>query len=173
MKGLQARSKLVVTEMGWQNNTSGGQAYSNNLDISFSEITSLSYIQRIFWFAVQDVPESNLHYGLYDGSGNTYPSLATYQRYNVVSAPPTTTPSSTTTVPMQVTNDGHNLFINSTRGAGSLSSPILRLARPVQPLLPPTRSLAQKCFARAFRAIPTAHCREKSWWRWTYRKTML
>jgi hypothetical protein len=76
------QKKTIVGEVGWQTRpdyvTLDEQA--GNLRIAFQTFASKSYVERGFWFNVQDVPEGDIYHGLTDG-GARKPAFGSYQTY--------------------------------------------------------------------------------------------
>lgn len=77
------QKRTVVSEIGWE--TKAGyvtpETQADNLRIAFQAFAATGYVERGFWFNVQDVPEANLYHGLTDGTGARKPAFGSYQTY--------------------------------------------------------------------------------------------
>ena len=51
------------------------------VDDAYAAFGQTGYVERAFWFSIQDVPEGNLFYGLVDSDGAAKPALAAYQEH--------------------------------------------------------------------------------------------
>ena len=69
-----------VTEMGWTTALVSEITQSSNLTTAYTELKSLSYIARTYWFFLQDVPTAGLYHGLLRSDGSQKPSWGAYQQ---------------------------------------------------------------------------------------------
>jgi hypothetical protein len=77
------QKKTIVGEVGWE--TKPGyvtpDTQADNLRVAFQTFATTAYVERGFWFNVQDVPEAGLYHGLTDGVGARKPAFGAYQTY--------------------------------------------------------------------------------------------
>jgi hypothetical protein len=79
-EGGNTNKQLLLTEIGWTTATVAAQIQASNLSTTYITTKALPYVKDVYWFSIQDIPEANQAYGLFDGSGNAKPSLAAYQQ---------------------------------------------------------------------------------------------
>jgi hypothetical protein len=81
----------------------------------------VGYVSRGYWFAIQDVPEGGLFYGLLDGEGRQKPALAAYQQATSGAGQPPVqcSPRPRVTVQTRSTGDGRLLATVTTSGANN------------------------------------------------------
>lgn len=75
--------RLWVTEVGWSTAPGyvGVTTQAKNLEIAYRQFRKTSFLERAFWFNVQDIPEGNLFLGLVKGDGKRKKSWDAYRRY--------------------------------------------------------------------------------------------
>ena len=77
------QKKTIVGEVGWETKPAyvTPATQGDNLRIAFQAFAATSFVERAFWFNVQDVPEADLFFGLADGAGAHKASFGAYQTY--------------------------------------------------------------------------------------------
>ena len=77
------QKKTIVGEVGWETKPGyvSPATQAENLRIAFQTFAATAFVERAFWFNVQDVPEADLFFGLADGGGADKPSLGAYRTY--------------------------------------------------------------------------------------------
>jgi hypothetical protein len=87
-EGASTPKKTQITEFGWVANpgSSGYQSeaarQAQNVQTAYTTFRSTSFVTRADYFAVQDVPEGNVFYGLVQGDGTTFkPGFGAYQTW--------------------------------------------------------------------------------------------
>lgn len=68
-EGSATARKTVITEVGWSTAFVSEAVQASNLQTAYSTFETTSYLTNAYWFAIQDVPEANLYYGLQTGGG--------------------------------------------------------------------------------------------------------
>ncbi len=76
-----------ITEIGWQTSSVLPSVQAANLKLCYDTCAGLSYVRSFYWFSVQDVPESQLLFGLYAGDGSPKTVLSTYQGLAKITLP--------------------------------------------------------------------------------------
>ncbi len=80
-EGSNTPKKTVITEIGWATNNVSLAAQAANLQTAYQTFAGVAYLDRAYWFANQDTPESALYYGLVDGDAAHKLSFTAYQTY--------------------------------------------------------------------------------------------
>jgi hypothetical protein len=87
-EGAATTKKTQVTEFGWvaDPNSANYEAESTNqaqnVQTAYTTFRSTSFVTRADYFAVQDVPEGNVFYGLVQGNGTIFkPAFAAFQNW--------------------------------------------------------------------------------------------
>lgn len=78
-EGAESTKTTYVTEFGWSTTQVSPEVQAANLLIAFDTFRQVEYVALAYWFHAQDVPESGLHYGLIEGSGQKKPAFTVYQ----------------------------------------------------------------------------------------------
>jgi hypothetical protein len=97
-EGSTTPKRIEMTEGGWTNDFVDAATQAANVRILYDTLRGTSYVGRGYWFAVQDIPEAGLYYGLYDGDGRPKSSVTAYQQATTGPPPPTATPTPTATL---------------------------------------------------------------------------
>jgi len=79
-EGARSNKKIDLTEVGWSTAFLTTQVQAQNLRAAFAIFQKTSYVERAYWFNVQDLPEAGLFFGLVDSGGNPKPVFAAYQQ---------------------------------------------------------------------------------------------
>ena len=71
-EGKRTAKATHVTEMGWETPNVSQEVQASNLRTSYGTARQVGYVARIFWNAIQDIPEAGLYFGLtyLDGAGS-------------------------------------------------------------------------------------------------------
>ena len=85
-EGAGTGKPIQVTEIGWTTSFVSPSVQAQNVATSYEAVRGASYVTRAYWFAVQDVPEADLYYGLVTGDGGAKPAFGAYRQ--AVSGPP-------------------------------------------------------------------------------------
>jgi hypothetical protein len=122
-EGGSTPKRIEMTEGGWTESFVDRATQAQNVRILYDALRSTPYVGRAYWFAVQDIPEAGLYYGLYDGGGQPKPSLTAYQQA-ATGPPPTPTlpacaPRPGVSVRTQRSGDGRLLVTISASGANN------------------------------------------------------
>ena len=110
---------IQVTEIGWTTSFVSPAVQAGNVAITYDAVRAASYVARGYWFAVQDVPEAGLYYGLVTGDGGTKPAFGAYQQ--AVAGPPPASCSPRPRIVVQTipTGDGRLRVTLSASGANN------------------------------------------------------
>jgi hypothetical protein len=87
-EGSGTAKRIEVTEAGWTNDFVDASTQATNLRILYDTLRSAGYVDRGYWFAVQDIPEAGLFYGLVDGDAQPKPAFTAYQQATAGPPPP-------------------------------------------------------------------------------------
>ena len=79
-EGARTNKKIDLTEVGWSTTDVVAQTQAQNLRAAFAIFQKVSYVERAYWFDVQDLPEASLFFGLVDANGQPKPAFAAYQQ---------------------------------------------------------------------------------------------
>jgi hypothetical protein len=88
--------RIEVTEAGWTTVFVDANVQAANVQTLYSTLRSISYVDRGYWFNVQDIPEAGLFFGLTDSDRHTKPALSSYQQA-AGGGPPAPAPTATAT----------------------------------------------------------------------------
>src|SRR5262249_42945576 len=102
-EGAATGKRIDVTEAGWTNAFVDEATQAANVGLLFNTLRGTAYVERGYWFAVQDIPEAGLAYGLFDGDARAKPALAAYQQATAGPPPPPPPPSCSPRPPVAVT----------------------------------------------------------------------
>jgi hypothetical protein len=91
-EGAATPKRIEMTEGGWTNAFVDTATQAANVRILYDALRSTSYVGRGYWFAIQDIPEAGLAYGLVDGDRREKPAFSAYQQATTSPAPSTATP---------------------------------------------------------------------------------
>jgi hypothetical protein len=87
-EGAGTMKKTIVTEVGWTTSAVSSAVQSYNLKVSYTAFKRVAYLANAFWFSIQDIPESNLYFGLQSGGsardgykGKPKPSFSTHRAH--------------------------------------------------------------------------------------------
>ena len=69
-EGSATARKIVMTEIGWSTAFVSEAVQAKNLQTAYSTFKATSFLANAYWFAIQDVPEANLYYGLQTGGSD-------------------------------------------------------------------------------------------------------
>jgi hypothetical protein len=113
--------QIEMTEAGWTEAFVNREVQAQNVRILYEALRSVGYVSRGYWFAIQDVPEGGLFYGLLDGEGRQKPALAAYQQATSGAGQPPVqcSPRPRVTVQTRSTGDGRLLATVTTSGANN------------------------------------------------------
>ena len=78
-EGADSSKHTQITEVGWTTAQVSAAVQAQNLQIAFGTFQGIDFVDRAYWFSVQDIPEGHVYYGLVDGHGGPKPALAAYQ----------------------------------------------------------------------------------------------
>jgi hypothetical protein len=80
-EGTATIKKTTITEVGWTTNIVSESVQANNLQVTYTTLSSISYVQNAYWFFLQDVPAAGLYFGLLRPNGTQKPSWSAYLDY--------------------------------------------------------------------------------------------
>lgn len=80
-EGASTTKQIQVTEVGWSTANVSRWVQARNLRIAYTVFRNTSYVERAYWFFIQDIPEAPLYYGLIDPNGTLKRAFAFYQTY--------------------------------------------------------------------------------------------
>jgi hypothetical protein len=81
VEGATTSKRTHMTEGGWSTQSVSAQTQARNLQTAYIAFKKTNYVQRAYWFNVQDIPEGGLYYGLLDGNGGKKAAFSAYQKY--------------------------------------------------------------------------------------------
>ena len=87
-EGSSTGKRIEMTEAGWTETFVSRATQATNVRIMYEALRGTSYVGRGYWFAVQDIPEGGLYYGLLDGDGRQKPAFTAYQQATTGPPPP-------------------------------------------------------------------------------------
>jgi hypothetical protein len=96
-EGGATGKRIEVTEAGWTNVFVDAGVQAANVQTLYSTLRGTSYVDRGYWFNVQDIPEAGLYYGLTDSDGRAKPAQSAYQQ--AVGGPPRAPTPTPTLIP--------------------------------------------------------------------------
>ena len=79
-EGADSGKGTQITEVGWTTQQVSPAVQAQNLQIAYQTFQQTAYLNRAYWFSVQDVPEGHLFFGLVDTHGTHKPAFAAYQQ---------------------------------------------------------------------------------------------
>jgi hypothetical protein len=89
--------RIEVTEAGWTNVFVDANVQAANVQTLYATLRSTSYVDRGYWFNVQDIPEAGLYYGLTDTDRRPKPAQPAYQQ--ATGGPPPAPTATATPIP--------------------------------------------------------------------------
>jgi len=72
--------RIDVTEAGWSTVFVDASVQAANAQTLYSTLRGTSYVDRGYWFNIQDIPEAGLFFGLADSDRRLKPAFTTYQQ---------------------------------------------------------------------------------------------
>jgi hypothetical protein len=137
-EGAATAKRIDVTEAGWTTDFVSPATQASNLRVLYDTLRSTGYVERGYWFAVQDIPEAGLAYGLVDGDGRAKPSFTAYQQATIGTPPPPPPPICAPRPRVSVqtgrSGDGRLLVTVSASGANNWLT-VLRFTRTANALV--------------------------------------
>jgi hypothetical protein len=79
-EGRRTDTRLVVTEFGWTAQAVSLPVQAHNLDAACAAFAGHPFVERAFWFTIEDVPEAAQYFGLLRRDGVPKPAHAAFQR---------------------------------------------------------------------------------------------
>lgn len=93
-EGTASPKKTWITEFGWGTNHVNDSLQASNLLSALNVYSGKSYVATAIWFQLDDVPVSNLFYGLYRTDGTKKPAWDTFNNFSNSNNPQPTPASS-------------------------------------------------------------------------------
>ncbi|HJW28905.1 MAG TPA: hypothetical protein VJ508_06595, partial [Saprospiraceae bacterium] len=73
-EGTTTTKKSTITEIGWSTSNVSESTQATNLRIAYTQLKQTPYVNKAYWFNIQDVPEASLYFGLQTSDGVHKPS---------------------------------------------------------------------------------------------------
>ncbi|MBI1800295.1 MAG: hypothetical protein HYR71_01545 [Chloroflexi bacterium] len=79
-EGVTTTKRINITEMGWGTDWVSESTQATSLSTAYIKLKQLTYIERTYWFFLQDIPVASLYYGLLREDGSAKPAWSSYQQ---------------------------------------------------------------------------------------------